>query len=178
MLRGLILDFDGVVIDSQLAELVGDAFDLPSCRERRRRREMELVSAQPVLPGVRDWLDAARPSGLRTGVASSSPRSWVEPHLERLGLRPLFDTVCTRDDVTTAKPAPDLYLLAADRMGVEPQRCVAVEDSVTGVRAAMAAGCVTVHVPNPVTARQPQADCHYRLASLADLTLSEVRVPS
>lgn len=217
MLRGLVLDFDSVVIDSEstvlaswreeyerhglpfdldagiarigthtpdaddyavLGALVGETFDRAACETRRRARETELVQRQPVLPGVREWLEEARALGLGTAVASSSPRSWVQPHLDRLGLAPLVDAVCTRDDVARTKPAPDLYLLAARRLGVDPSACVAVEDSLTGLQAATAAGCVTVHVPNALTAHQPQGECHHRVASLADLRLSEVPLPS
>ncbi len=63
----------------------------------------------------------------------------------------LFDVVCTRDDVAAVKPAPDLFLLAAERLGVRPQDCVVFEDSPNGLRAARAAGMWAVAVPNLLT---------------------------
>ena len=100
---------------------------------------------------------SARRATLSLGlaVASSSPSAWVQPWLERHDLMPLFDAVCTRDDVQHVKPAPDLFLLAAERLGVEPAACVVFEDSPNGLRAAHTAGMKTVAIPNGLTRGLP-----------------------
>ncbi len=85
------------------------------------------------------------------------------PWLEHHGLDTLFDVVCTRDDVAAVKPAPDLFLLAAERLGVRPQDCVVFEDSPNGLRAARAAGMWAVAVPNLLT--QPLELPHTTLRS-------------
>ena len=69
-------------------------------------------------------------------VASNGQRAVVEPTIEAIKLRSLFHTIVTLDDVTTGKPAPDLFLLAAERMGVEPDECIVYEDSDSGLEAA------------------------------------------
>jgi beta-phosphoglucomutase-like phosphatase (HAD superfamily) len=88
-------------------------------------------------------------------VASSSRLDWVGGHLDRLGLRHRFAAVVTRDDVgddaARTKPAPDLFLVAAERLGVPPAACVVLEDSPNGVVAGRAAGMVVVAVPCPMT---------------------------
>jgi HAD superfamily hydrolase (TIGR01509 family) len=82
------------------------------------------------------------------GVASSSNRSIIELVLERAGVAGLFAAVVSSEEVARGKPAPDVYLEAARRLGVEPERCAAIEDSSNGLRAAHAAGMRVVAVPN------------------------------
>jgi beta-phosphoglucomutase-like phosphatase (HAD superfamily) len=104
-------------------------------------------------------------------VASSSSRAWVEPHLERFGLRGRFSVVRTRDDVARTKPAPDLFLAACEGLGVEPAEAVALEDSAHGVTAARAAGLRCVVVPNQLTRLTDLSHADLRIDSLADLRL-------
>ncbi|MGP9022679.1 HAD family hydrolase [Streptomyces sp. BR1] len=105
----------------------------------------------PLMPGVQDTLDRLRREGIRTAVASAAPRSWVLGCLERHGVRDVFETVVTADDVERKKPAPDVYLEAVRRLGVAPARCLAVEDSLAGVAAARAAGLRVLAVPTALT---------------------------
>jgi len=79
-------------------------------------------------------------------VASNGQRSIVEPTVETIGLRSLFHTIVTLDDAAAGKPAPDLFLLAAERMGVEPYKCIVYEDSDAGLEAARRAGMRWVDV--------------------------------
>ena len=82
------------------------------------------------------------------GVASSSNRPLIEAVLERAGIAELFAAVVSSEEVARGKPAPDVYLEAARRLGVEPARCTAVEDSSNGIRAAHAAGMRVLVLPN------------------------------
>lgn len=117
------------------------------------------------LPGVRALLDDAKAQGLRSAIASSSGRSWVEDHLVRFALSEFFDAVVCAEDVERTKPAPDLYLAALRRLGVDAREAIAFEDSPRGVEAAKRAGIFCVAVPNAVTRG-------------ADLTHADVVVPS
>jgi HAD superfamily hydrolase (TIGR01509 family) len=132
-----------------LSDQVGAAVDVEAVRADRRRHNGALIAELEVLPGIVDLLDAARAERVPVAVASSSPREWVEPHLERIGLLDRFATVCARDDVAMGKPAPDLYELAVSRLGVDASGAVAIEDSINGCRAARAAGLAVVAVPSP-----------------------------
>ena len=85
-------------------------------------------------------------------MASSSSHHWVDGWLDRLGLVSWFDTVVCRGDAPRIKPAPDLYLEAARRLGVNPSACLVIEDSLNGVKAAKAAGATVWAVPNRCTA--------------------------
>lgn len=85
--------------------------------------------------------------GVRLGLASNSPRFLVDDALRTSGLSDAFETIVTADDVERSKPAPDIYVLACDRLGVEPSEAVALEDSPSGIAAAKAAGLVCIAVP-------------------------------
>ena len=139
-----------------------------------RKEHWRLCGEQPLLPGVRERIDEARELSFGLAVASSSPSAWVHPWLERHELMPLFDAVCTRDDVQQVKPAPDLFLLAAERMHVDPASCLVFEDSPNGLRAAHAAGMTSVAVPNGLTRGLTLPDPHLVLSSMADMTLEEI----
>jgi len=157
-----------------LSELTGEAFDHEALRQEVRARNMIRCEALPLLPGVAERVQEARASGLKTAVASSSTSAWVEGWLERHGIRPLFDTVCSRDHVARVKPAPELFLLAATRLGVAPERCVVFEDSPNGIRAARAAGMRCVAIPNAVTCALPMEGADLVLTSLGDRPLAGI----
>jgi beta-phosphoglucomutase-like phosphatase (HAD superfamily) len=151
------LDTVGGDVDARydaLAGLVGDAFDLAAARQLRRTFELGLVGDLPLRDGFAELLDRAAVRGLRLAVVSSSPAEWVRGHLGRLGLLDRFELVITREDAARAKPHPDLYLVALDRLGLPAEQALVVEDAVNGAAAAHAAGLEAVVVPNPVTVRQ------------------------
>lgn len=105
-------------------------------------------------------------------VASSSPPSLIDVVLDSAGLRASFLAALSTEQVARGKPAPDIYLAAAARLAVEPERCVAVEDSTNGLLSAAAAGLVVVAVPQPGYPPAPAALAGSRLviANLDELT--------
>jgi beta-phosphoglucomutase-like phosphatase (HAD superfamily) len=100
-------------------------------------------------------------------------RSWVDLKLETLGLQKAFEAVLGGDEVTHGKPAPDIYLLAAQRLGVPPSECIAIEDSPVGIAAAVGSGAYTVAVRTYSTRNLDLSQAHAILDSLEffDLTL-------
>jgi HAD superfamily hydrolase (TIGR01509 family) len=159
---------------AHLADLTGRPLDHDALRQEVYARHQTRCEAQPLLPGVVDRAREARAAGLKTAVASSSLASWVEGWLARHRIRDLFDAVCTRDEVAHVKPAPDLFLLAATRLGVPPDRCLVFEDSPNGIRAARAAGMRCVAIPNPLTRHLPLGEADFVVESLADYSLAEI----
>jgi beta-phosphoglucomutase-like phosphatase (HAD superfamily) len=124
---------------------------------------------------VEEYFAEAERLGLRTAVVSSSDDDWIERHLGRLGHLEGLDTiVAANGDTARAKPRPDLYLEALDRLELEPHQAIAFEDSPNGVTAAKAAGLVCVAVPNPMTATLALDDADLVLESLADVPLREL----
>jgi HAD superfamily hydrolase (TIGR01509 family) len=104
----------------------------------------------PMKPGVVALLDALDAVRLPKAIVTSSARSTADKHLGLAGIGHRFDAIVTRDDVHHCKPSPEPYLLAAKRLGVRPDTCVAIEDSDPGVAAAHAAGAITLMVPDIV----------------------------
>jgi HAD superfamily hydrolase (TIGR01509 family) len=102
-------------------------------------RITEQPGGAPLIPGALDLLGELRAEGIPTALVSASPRSIV--HLVLPLLDHHFDLIVTAEDTTRGKPYPDPYLKATNRLGVDPGRCVAIEDSPTGIAAATAAGC-------------------------------------
>ena len=157
-----------------LERLSGRSLEREPLLERVRERNHRDCEAQRLLPGVAERLAEARALGLGAAVASSSSRAWVTGWLERHGLRPLLGCVCARDDVARVKPAPDLFLLAAARLGVPAAACLVFEDSPNGIHAARAAGMRCVAVPNAVTRSLALPETDLRLESLALLRLDQI----
>ncbi|WP_028310441.1 HAD family hydrolase [Derxia gummosa] len=133
------------------------------------------VHGYDVKPGVRELVMALAGHGVRCGVASSTRRAEVERRLGLTGLLPLFDSITGGDEVTRGKPEPDIFLLAAERLGAAPADCLVFEDSDHGVRAAIAAGMGIVAVPDlkPACAHTRE----FALAVLASLEHALPEVP-
>ena len=131
-------------------------------RRMRDRYREEL----PVLPGAVDAVRRLREAELRLAVASSSNRELIEAVLETLDMTDSFEQVVSSEEVPRGKPAPDVYLEATLRLGLDPGRCVAVEDSTNGLLAAAAAGLAVVAYPN--RRFPPAADALERAALVVD----------
>jgi HAD superfamily hydrolase (TIGR01509 family) len=102
----------------------------------------------PHKSGLVPLLDRLVDARMTRAVVTSSRREHAWQKLETAGLRGYFETVITGSDIDAPKPAPDIYRLAAQRLGVDPERCIVLEDSEPGVRAALAAGMCPIQVPD------------------------------
>ncbi|GAB4481640.1 MAG: HAD family phosphatase [Anaerolineae bacterium] len=110
------------------------------------------------MPGLLPLLDDLQSRGFPLGIASNSPTEYVHRLMGRIGVAGRFTSLVGADQVQQPKPAPDVYLEAARRLGVEPSRCLAFEDSPSGRRAAQAAGMRCVFVPNYELGMAPAPD--------------------
>lgn len=134
-----------------LADSFGAHFPYALFDDKCRAIMKSRLSEVPVKAGARELVTALRELDVPLAVATSSRTSHAMSHLEAAGVIGFFDTIVTRDDVINPKPHPEPYLTAARRLKVDPVHCVAFEDSISGVRAAHAAGMRTVMVPDLVT---------------------------
>jgi HAD superfamily hydrolase (TIGR01509 family) len=114
-------------------------------------REFLAKDAFPLMPGVTDVLPLFRAAGLRLGIVTGAGKVGVEATLRAHALHGVFETIVTSDDVKCSKPWPECYLLAAERLGLAPSACVAIEDTEHGVAAAAAAGVPCLAVPNEMS---------------------------
>jgi len=130
------------------------------------------VEVLPLLPGVVEVLDAAASSGWRTAIATGTDRARLDAHLARLRLDERFDVIVTRREVARGKPAPDIYLEAASRLGERAEACLVLEDSLPGCEAALAAGMQVIVCPSPVTAGCAFPCDVRRVASLVEVASS------
>jgi HAD superfamily hydrolase (TIGR01509 family) len=141
------------------------------------RRMLELYETElPVVPGAPEAVRRLKAAGLRLAVASSSNRELIDAVLRRLELAASFDATVSSEEVARGKPAPDVYREAACRLGVDPSRCAAVEDSASGIGAAHAAGLRVIAYPNrhyPPSA-EALALADVVLASLDELDVATV----
>lgn len=126
------------------------------------------ISPADLLPGVLALLDGLEAHGVKCAVGSASKNA--EAVIERLGIRSRFRTIVTGHDFTRGKPAPDVFLTAASRMGVAPANCVVFEDAAAGVEAAHAGGMKAVGVGRP----DLLAAAERVVASLAEITYADL----
>jgi HAD superfamily hydrolase (TIGR01509 family) len=160
---------------SEWAAYLRDALGVPMdveaiSRDVVRRMEEDYRRALPLLPGA-DHAVRSLADRWPLGLASSSNREIIDLVLELSGFGDAFRVTVSSEEVEHGKPAPDVYLEAARRLGVEPARCVAIEDSSNGLRAADAAGMAVISVPNPHY--PPDADA-LSLAAASVTVVSEV----
>ena len=165
--------------------VIGTSFDTSARYFAERlgwpvERRMELVQESTALmhervrdqvharPGAVELIQRLRTlEGVRLGLASNSPRYLVDDALATAGMTDAFETIVTSDDVERPKPAPDIYLLVCERLGVDPSEALALEDSSSGVVAAKAAGLTCIAVPMFAETDVSAAD--RVIASLEDL---------
>ena len=121
------------------------------------------------LPGVPDVLHGARAAGFRLALASSAEIPVIDATVETLGLAALFELRVSSREVGRGKPAPDVFLETARRLGLPPAACLVVEDSRNGLLAAKAAGMRCVVVPCTATLAQDFAEADHRIAALPQL---------
>lgn len=147
--------FIGTTDHPHWVDILASQIDTPLDREALRAEglaeDRSVLEALEVNVGVRELMAEAHSAGVPVGVASSSSRDWVEGHLRRLGLWGFVAASATGDEVERTKPDPAVYLLAVDRLGVGPAGVLAIEDSPTGCRAAIAAGLSVLAVPSRMT---------------------------
>lgn len=159
--------------EAVLADAFGSGFALPDFRVLRDQFEAQTFGAGPLpkKPGLDGLLDLLESRNIPRAVATSTKRQRALRQLEALGLLQRFSAVAAGDEVASGKPAPDIFLLAARRLGVEPSACLVLEDAEAGIVAANRAGMLVYLVPDLNTPPlNPVSAATEKFASLNDVT--------
>ena len=171
---GLRID---MVVDLWFAQQPWKGPSRQEVTERIITRAIALVEeTRPLLPGVREAVALCKSQGIRVGLASASPLHMLEKVLIMFELRDSFDALASAEKLPYSKPHPQVYLDCAQKLGVSPLSCVALEDSVNGMIASKAARMRSIVVP----AHENQDDPRFvladvKLASLTELTTGHLR---
>ena len=208
MIKGIIFDMDGVLVDSQPAHFVFDIKSLEKCGvirdtafvtqyagmagpDRWAKYKKDLALTEDVdtlvarhaatiadclndfqfvpIRGVTELLVFLKEKGLRLAVASSSDTAFVHRMLGLLKLDRYFDAIVCGDEITRSKPAPDIFLKAAQVLGLTPERCIVIEDSGAGTLAASRAGIPCVGYINPNSGQQDLSPAFQTIHSFDEL---------
>lgn len=181
--RLAVLESLGVSTDMDMSTVIGSStlafwenmvrkYHLDETAANLERTQMTLLIDMmkkekcPPPPGLFELLDALEGMGIGMAVGSSSRRMLVEAVLDYLGITSRFKAVITGDDVENLKPAPDIYLLAMERIGADMSQAVAIEDSRLGIQAALAAGIPCIAYKNPTSPNQDLSAATYRVDAL------------
>lgn len=145
-LRSLSREFE----IAKIKEYFGPQADYDEIRNRRIEIMDAFIGEKGVAPkpGVYALLDALDAKGIPYAIASSSPVDRIEMYLKPLGIYERFHAIVSGYEVAKGKPEPDIYLTAAEKIGIEPEFCLAVEDSPAGILSGFRAGCMPVMVPD------------------------------
>ncbi len=139
--------------------------------DRSEMIRLEIIENEAVpVDGLEDLLELLRGKGLKLGMASNSPSDYVDAALGAIKMRHFFECVVSVDHVSKGKPAPDPYLAAAECLAVEPGNCLAIEDSPSGMRSALAAGMRCVVIPNADLEASDFVGANARYESLVHLS--------
>lgn len=213
MIKALIFDMDGVIIDSEpiqtqvtmdvmeeigltpteseIYEFVGvrnvemwntlkKRYDIEESIEQLLEKQKYYkkerffnIKLEPI-DGVPDLLRAAERKGLKIALATSSPKYLAEYVLESVNLATFFDVLVTADDVSKGKPDPEIYLKAAEALGVLPEECLVIEDACFGIMAAKSAGMKCIGFKNPNSGNQDTSIADYVVSSLREINLDDI----
>jgi HAD superfamily hydrolase (TIGR01509 family) len=162
-----------------VAELHKFPLDLPEAKRRTYEIYLELVPERlNAFPGAQALVQKCHESGLLIGVASSADAIKVEANLRKIGLPPGFwNAVVTGEDVIHKKPAPEIFLKAAQKLEVSSSDCVVIEDAVNGVQAAKAAGIRCIAVAQTFPARSLEAADLVR-ERIGDISIADIAGPA
>lgn len=209
MLKAILFDMDGVIIDSEplharaairalnkfnvtlttefcysfigstakhMLEVVKEKWQLPFSIETlmeandAAKKELVALEGYPIIPYVRELMEALHREGFLIAIASSSPLEEILDTVDRLQLGGFLQKIISGMQVANPKPAPDIFLLAARELGVSPSECLVIEDSTNGLLAAKAAGMARLAFYNPNSGHQELGMANYMIEGFEEIT--------
>lgn len=211
MIKALIFDMDGVIIDSEpihfesdritmreygieisddvliryvgvtnpamwaeLKELYNLDSSIDELLEKQLKHKFDLFGTRKLkaIDGICELVNLLKEKGIKIGLASSSPRVFIELILKNLEIIDFFDVIVSGDDVLKSKPEPDIFLRASKLLGVEPKDCMVIEDSEHGVKAAKSAGMKCIGYINVNSGNMDLSYADLQVASIRDIDIN------
>ncbi len=146
-------------------ELCGDEFDFEAFRVQCRKAYQKYTDefGVPIKDGLFELLDFLKSKGIKTALCTSTTESSATRTLRISGTLPYFDELVCAEDVERGKPYPDPFLKAAEKLGLNPGECMALEDSINGIKSAYTAGMITVMIPDLIEPTEEIKPMCYRI---------------
>ena len=164
---------DHVMLREMSAEI---GIPMPDTNDFDKKKWGRMLHPEPgdldPMPGALEFIKLLRKKNIPLAVASGSSMPFIELVISTLGIRDCFETLVSSDEVENGKPSPDIFLLAAGRLGIEPSACVVIEDGLSGMIGAKAAGMECVALLSHLTAKECPTDICVN--SLTDLDLKSI----
>ena len=167
-----VMGLNTQAIADKFTEELGDKVDYYDFRERKIEYETKRISEEgvPIKPGLFELLDLIKKKGIKCAVATSTSSMRALPILEAAGVLKYFDAIVCGDQIEKGKPAPDIFLMAAEQLSAEPKHCIAIEDSRNGILSAKAAEMVSILIPDKIAPTQDMLNAaDYVFKSLEDV---------
>lgn len=174
--RALLFSFKGAPEKTMAARFLEIYPETTLGPEDIIRRKVEIFSAMfshiGLVEGAMEFVKASHAAGRKHGLTTSATRTTQRQAFETFGFSPYFDTIITGEDIHRGKPDPEPYLMTAERLGLSPEECIVIEDSINGILSGKAAGCTVI----ALTTTFPREDlikagAHFIVDSFAELTI-------
>ena len=144
--------------------------DTQELTDRKNDAHLKLLRNRvKAMPGLIDLLKNLKANDYKMAIASSSIREHIDLIINRLGIADFFDSITSGEEVVNGKPAPDIFLKAAAKLGVNPTECIVLEDAMNGMQAGKTAGMYVIVVPNEFTQDEDFSIADLRVSSLEEL---------
>ena len=161
------------IADKDATKDMIERFKLPISAEdlanRKQKAYLEYLQEIVAQPGLQELLESLQNAGYKKAIASSSMLSEIEAVMNALTIRQYFETYCSAQQVEHGKPAPDVFLFAAEQLGIPAEQCLVLEDAPSGIMAARAAGMLSIAIPSRETMEKDFSGATVRLASLSEV---------
>ncbi|AIC96614.1 HAD family hydrolase [Shouchella lehensis] len=148
-------------------------FDVDTLLKEANEKKLAYLHDANMEPidGIRELLEQLKEKGYKIGLGSSSTVAFIDAVLTAFSIKDQFDVVLSGEQVAKGKPAPDIYLAVADRLGVSPQNCTVLEDAAHGVQAGKEAGMTVIGYVNPYSGNQDLSKADLRIEDIAAITI-------